>query len=208
MRSRAKQHLPSVLLTLLSIIQALALELLWSRLHASPFLWNGGWGAVVGWLQIAGMFLGILQIWFFYTSLVLRFQWLPSFRDSLIPFVIGILEFSMIELLGPSRLGAWFLTLAAVFAVSVVEGHSIFRRARRDPANREFFDTVDRATRRDHMRPAAIVVGIAAIGALLQITGDQRWLASVALLLANGALLYQIAEARRYWDQAMSGEED
>ena len=43
MRSRAKDHLPSVLLTLLSIVQALALQLLWE--HVPPTLscmcWTG-----------------------------------------------------------------------------------------------------------------------------------------------------------------------
>jgi hypothetical protein len=36
MRERAKQQMPIVLLTLLSIIQALALELLWSHIEATP----------------------------------------------------------------------------------------------------------------------------------------------------------------------------
>jgi hypothetical protein len=38
MRSRAKTHFPSVLLTLISIIQALALELMWSKIVESDFL--------------------------------------------------------------------------------------------------------------------------------------------------------------------------
>lgn len=36
MRERAKQQMPMVLLTLLSIIQALALELVWSHIEATP----------------------------------------------------------------------------------------------------------------------------------------------------------------------------
>jgi hypothetical protein len=40
MNSRARELLPSVLLTLISIIQALALELLWSRLGEQSHLWT------------------------------------------------------------------------------------------------------------------------------------------------------------------------
>ena len=41
-RRRAMEIFPSVLLTVLSMVQALALELLWTRLGDSPYLWEGG----------------------------------------------------------------------------------------------------------------------------------------------------------------------
>ncbi len=89
---RAKDLLPSIILTILSMIQALALELFWSRIEDSVFLWQGGLDAVVGWLQLSVMLVGILLIWVFYVSFVLRFTWLPSLEDTLIPFLIGLLE--------------------------------------------------------------------------------------------------------------------
>ena len=94
MQQRAKALMPSMLLTLLSIIQALALELLWSRLTASEHLWRFDWVALLGWLQMSAVLLGIIEIWLMYTSLVLRLRWTPSTRDSVIPFVIGLLEFA------------------------------------------------------------------------------------------------------------------
>ena len=96
---RAKDLLPSIILTILSMIQALALELFWSRIEDSVFLWQGGLDAVVGWLQLSVMLVGILLIWVFYVSFVLRFTWLPSLEDTLIPFLIGLLEFAMIDLM-------------------------------------------------------------------------------------------------------------
>ena len=91
-RERAKEHFPSVLLTLLSIIQALALELLWNRLRGNDYFWDGGISAVVGWTQAAVLLLGIFQVWLFYTSIVMRFRWVPTTRDAVIPFVMGALE--------------------------------------------------------------------------------------------------------------------
>ena len=111
---RAKDLLPSILLTILSMIQALALELFWSKIEDADFLWNGGVGAVIGWLQLAVMLLGMLLIWVFYVSFVLRFTWLPSLEDTLIPFLIGLLEFAMIDLMRPGLLAVWFVLLGAV----------------------------------------------------------------------------------------------
>ena len=99
MRNRATDLLPSVLLTVLSMIQALALELLWTRLRESPYLWTASWDALLGWTQATAMLLGFLVVWLLYISFVMRFRWLPSLSDSVIPFGIGILEFSLIDLM-------------------------------------------------------------------------------------------------------------
>jgi hypothetical protein len=91
MRERATELLPSVLLTLLSMIQALALELLWTRVRETPVLWGADWQALLDWGQVVVTVLGMTVVWLLYVSLVLRFTWLPSIRDSLLPFGIGIL---------------------------------------------------------------------------------------------------------------------
>jgi hypothetical protein len=207
MRTRSKDLLPSVLLTLLSIIQALALEMLWARFDESPYLWAGGWVSVLGWVQVAAMLLGILQIWLFYTSLAMRFRWLPATRDSILPFVIGILEFTLIDLLGPDTLGPWFCIFALIFAVSTWESHKIFSRARQDPENREFFDGVERAGLRDFAPAIASVGGLALFGVALQISGSPPWLALAGLVAAVVMLVYQVEVIRRYWDRTMFGSQ-
>ncbi len=60
MRQRAKAHMPMVLLTLLSIIQALAPELTWEHIREQPYLLELTLTAALGWLQIATTLLGIL----------------------------------------------------------------------------------------------------------------------------------------------------
>jgi hypothetical protein len=203
-RTRAKDQLPSVLLTLLSIIQALAIELLWTRLHETPYLWEAGWSSVIGWTQVAAMLLGIFQIWLFYTSLVMRFRWVPSIRDSALPFVIGILEFTLIDLMGSAYFPAWFCTLALIFGVSVWTGQTIFRRARQDPENREFFATLTPARLRDFAASISEVSGLVLIGILLYATGSPHWLAFLGLLFATGALAHQIQGTSRYWALSMT----
>ena len=76
--TRARELLPAILITVLSMIQALALELYWSKIGDSSYLWLGGWNAAIGWLQLAIVFLGIVLIWLLYVSSVLRFSWVPA----------------------------------------------------------------------------------------------------------------------------------
>jgi hypothetical protein len=202
--NRARDIVPSVLLTLLSIIQALALELLWSRLRETAYLWTASWESVLGWAQVFAMVLGFLQVWLFYTSIVMRFRWAPSLRDSILPFVIGILEFSLIELMGPDSLGPWFYTIALVFAVSVWTSQEIYQRARHDPENSEFFEKLKPATLRDFVPSIVSVGGLALIGVILQVSGSRGWFALAGFVIATGMLAYQIELTRRYWNLSMS----
>ena len=92
------------------------------------------------------MLLGILLIWVLYVSLMLRFTWLPSLEDALIPFLIGVLEFALIDMMGPELLSLWLPLFAAIFAVVTGASHLTMRQARRDPANDYFFDQMQQVT--------------------------------------------------------------
>jgi len=144
MRRRAKEHFPSVLLTFLSIIQALAVEFWWSSMRDSDYLWSGGWDAWIGWIQFFTIFLGILEVWLVYTSLVMRFVWLPGFNDSVMPFFIGIIEFCLVDLMGPDHLPIWLCVLGLIFAVMVASSHQTLVQARREPENDLHFRNVKR----------------------------------------------------------------
>ena len=205
MRTRATDLLPSLLLTVLSMVQALALELLWTRLRESPFLWAGDWGSLLGWGQVVAMLLGMSVVWLFYVSLVLRFTWLPTVSDSIIPFVIGLLEFTMIELMGPESLGPWFYNLALIFAVSPWASQKIFKRARQHEANREFFEAVSPASMRDYAPAVAAVAVLALFGMILQLSGSQGWLALCGILVAITALALQIKLLHHFWTLSLLG---
>jgi hypothetical protein len=204
MRTRATDLFPAVLLTILSMIQALALELLWTRVRESSYLWALHWDALLGWSQAAAMILGFLLVWLFYISIVMRFRWLPSLQDSVVPFGIGILEFSLIDLMGPDSLGPWLYVMALIFAASTWASHTIFRRARQDPENREFFASVRPASARDFASSIGAVAGIGLLGLVLQISGSRGWLALGAVLCTIAALAYQIEQTRRFWERSMS----
>lgn len=189
---RAKRNLPTVLLTLLSIVQALALELMWAHLTEQEYLYSWSFIAVIGWLQIVATFLGILLIWLIYSGLVMRFSWVPSTTDAVFPFLVGIIEFAEISTLGPTKFGPWFILTGVLFAAMTWVSQVTMRRARLDSDNDEFFSSVNPATWRDHLISLVPAVLLILVGVGMWINGDQTWIATIAFVSVIIFLLTQI----------------
>ena len=203
-RDRARQKFPTVLLTLLSIVQAVALEKLWEQSRLRPDLFDASWITVLNWLQLTATLLVIIFIWLLYVGLVMRFRFTPLLSDLILPFFVGLLEFLMIEMTHPGRLGAWFIVLAFISTMVNYIRHALFRRARRDPDNSEFFDVVPAATWRDHSARIIPTVLCAFVGAWLWVSGNQGWPALVAILLVLFGIASQMQIAARYWRLSVS----
>lgn len=199
MRERVKRNFPMVLLTLLSIVQALALELLWSHVSGAEYLFAATADALLGGLQILATFVGIVLIWVVYASAVMRFRWMPSIGDSVYPFIIGMIEFVMIEALGPGGVGRWIILTALMFAFMHWVNHGTMRRARSDPDNDTFFSKYAPATLRDFRFPILAVVLLLSAGLVLEFTRQAFFLALVALLLTNLVLVLQFRFSARIW---------
>jgi hypothetical protein len=206
--NRAKDLLPSIIITVLSMIQALALELYWTKIQSAEFLWLGGWDAIVGWMQLVVMLLGIIQIWLMYVSTILRFSWLPSMHDTVTPFAIGLLEFGMINLMGPDTLGLWFLVLAMIFGISNWAAHMIHRQARKDPENHYFFQNLPPANWRDFKGSFVVLAILVILGGTLWISGDAGILAVAGLLFAAAAIMRQLHLSSQYWMHSLGDAED
>ena len=138
-RERAKEHFPTVLLTLLSIVQAIALELLWAHISESSYQHESLLNGAFGWLQLASTLLGIVLIWVVYASNVMRFRWVPSTADSIYPFAVGIFVFWLVSSLGPGSVALWLLAMATCVGCMTYVSHATMRRARLNPDNAEFF---------------------------------------------------------------------
>ncbi len=193
-----------VLLTLLSIVQALALELLWSHVRESDYLFDMSWAALLTWIQIGTNFLGIVVIWIVYASTAMRFRWVPTTSDSVYPFVIGLLEFILIESLAPVYMGWWFVCLALIFALMTWVSHMTMRRARLDGENKEFFANLEPATIRDFYSAFTIIFGCILAGAYLVSSGDRGVLALIAVSGAFLVLVRQVIVAARFWEMSVS----
>jgi hypothetical protein len=195
--------MPQVILTVLSIIQALALEVLWSSIHESEHLWNGGFPALVGWLQVAAVFQGIVVMWIFYVSLVLRFRWTPTVSDSVIPFFLGVLEFTMAEMLEPGQIHLWFYVLAAIFLGASATSVYIISSAIRDAANQDVNVDFDLSRRSAAIHSGSLVGSLVVAGIAVHWAGPGGWIALAAVAVANGVLLVQAGIIRFYWNRSL-----
>jgi len=204
-RNRAIDQFPMVLLTLLSIVQALALEFLWDHLRHRSDLYDYSWIALLGWLQIAASLMVIILIWLTYSGMVMRFRWTPSTADSILPFFVGLIEFLMIDMMGPNNLGQWTIVLAVVFATMVIVSHKVHRRARRDPANRGWFEQYSPATLRDFLPQIVVITAIVLLGVWLSRSGNYGWPALCALIATHAILGYETYRAAKFWNQSMGG---
>ncbi len=202
-RIRARAHLPSVLLTLLSIVQAIALESLWDHTVHRQEIYELSLAATTGWLQIAVSLFIIIMVWLAYVSLVMRFIWTPSVTDLTLPFFVGVIELLMIESMGPDELGAWFVVLALIFTLLLLLTHSLYRRARRDSDNAEFFQQIQAATWRDHLLNAAYVAVVALAGIGFWLYDYPGWVAVMALLVLLCSVAYQIRLLAGFWRTSM-----
>lgn len=208
MRNRVKEHFPTVLLTLLSIVQALALELLWTHLRETDYLFEVSWITVISWIQIAATLLGIVLIWVVYASNVMRFRWVPKTSESVFPFLIGLIEFMLIETLGLNEIGLWFIFMALIFGMMVWVGHTTMRRARHDGDNDAFFSDIEPAKLRDFYPQITIVLSLAVAGVYLYISGDSRIFAMLALLATNGLLVWQFYSSAQFWNESVTEVSD
>ncbi len=206
-RRRATKQLPSVLLTLLSIIQAIALESLWERtIHRQEFF-EASWIATLGWLQVTVTFSVIVLIWIVYIALLMRFRWTPALTDLALPFAVGIAQFALIELASPARLGEWCLGLAALAVIAMAIDFRFIRRARRDPRNREFFDNVLPATWRDHAPQFCFVLFAIGAGAYIIVTKHNGWFAFLTLMISIASLAYNGWLQVHFWNKSMDGNQ-
>jgi len=205
-RDRARDSFPSVLLTLLSIVQAIALETLWEASRSRADLFDPSWLGMISWLQLAATFFGIIFIWLSYVGLVMRFRITPELGDLIIPFFVGLFEFLLIEMTSPERLGEWFVVLSVTAAMVTYFTHKLFKRARCDPANDVFFSIIKPATWRDHSERLLPATLSALAGIWIWYSGQTGWFALLAILFVWLSLFYQIWLSAKWWRVSMADD--
>lgn len=206
-RQRAKENFPTVLLSILGIIQALAMEILWSKLQELDYLSSFSMLSVIAWAQIIATFMGVVIVWVSYSSSAMRFRWVPSTMDSVFPFFIGLLEFAMIESINPNEPGLWLVFLAMIFASMNWVSHSMMRAARKDDDNVFFFKDVKPAQLSDFRKEFTTVATLVLIGCYFLLTTDHNpWVLLLPILAVNALLLFQFHMAEDFWARSTAEE--
>jgi hypothetical protein len=121
--SRLKGSFTPVYLTILSIIQAVALAEL-ARVVAD----NYAQFTLAQWALVLLTFLIVIIIWNHVTTDAMAWVWIPDVRDSLIPFLLGAFELYQAHAI-VAGLGPWLFGMVAGAALAVLEffhvGHQV-----------------------------------------------------------------------------------
>lgn len=201
LRNRAKSQFPSVLLTLSSVIQAMALETLWSRI--SDLARPSGFSAIPleAWLQALALLLAIVVLWIYYAQLVMRLVWIPRLTDSLIPFALGIGQFLEADTLGNGAVASWLAPFPVMFLLCHLSWVWTLARAREESENALLIEAFLQNGRlaRDGPMWASIAL-LAAMGVVVWILPGA---AIGALVCLNLLLILQIVLQGIYWRRSL-----
>ena len=207
-RKRAQEHFPTVLLTLLSIVQALALELLWEHIQETEYLFQTTQQAFVSWVQISTTLFGMVLIWVAYASNAMRFRWTPSTADSVYPFIIGLLEFIQIEMLTPGMVGQWVIIMAIIFGIMVLVSHLTMRSARLSGDNGDFFENVGPATLKDFYPQIAIIIMLIVGGVYVWLSENNGIFSYLLIAAILALLLWQYISAAKFWNSSVKENDE
>lgn len=199
-RERVKANVPAVVLTLLGIIQALAVELLWSFVISEPTIYEPSLAALISWLQILSLLVGMLMIWLIYAMNVTRFVWVPTMSEFVTPFWVGFMQFLCIYSLEFDNPGAWFISFALIILTMNWIAHSTMKRARMEPDNAAFFNNRGTATAADFYPVFAVIGMMLAAGFGCLVIGVNQWLLLLTLVFGVGGYsVWQLHKLRVWW---------
>ena len=192
-RNRVRSNVPAVVLTLLGIIQALALEQLWTHVLHSDVLYALNWQTLTTWTQIFTTLIAIILVWLVYAVNVTRFRWLPTVYEFILPFWVGFIQLLVIQALATTAIGFWFILMGVLFGTMIWIAQTTLRKARLDGGNASFFATIPPATWSDFL-PALTIIGLIltfGLYAAIFKTGDLTNLSMLLIMLLFACLRFR-----------------
>lgn len=129
--SQLKGSFTSIYLTILSIVQAVALGEL-ARAVADDYHQF----TPVQWALVLLTFLILIIIWNHVTTDAMTWVWIPDWRDSVIPFLLGAFELYQAHAI-VAGLSPWLFGMVAGAALAVLEFFHVGRQVRLEAENAE-----------------------------------------------------------------------
>jgi hypothetical protein len=137
---RLLDYYPTNYVTLLSIIQSIALGVLFAALFNEVSGISRGVFDPVWTILIAGTFLVIISIWITYTRLIPAMWIIPQTLDGVIPFFFGLTEVLTIFCISLHEIAWFYFSFSTVALVAIIQYIHSFRQARlHSEKNREWF---------------------------------------------------------------------
>jgi hypothetical protein len=126
---KLKNSLSPIYLTLLSVIQGMALADL-------ALIVSTGYQqfTVVRWLLVLVNFGVVITIWHTFTMHITLWRWIPDLRDTIIPFMIGAVELVFNHTISLS-LSAWLFIMAIIASMAMLAIWYVGQRAKEEDEN-------------------------------------------------------------------------
>jgi hypothetical protein len=198
-QEKALLQFPGVYVTLVSVVQAITLEVLVSRFGELGLGLSLTWESAIVWLEIALLGQTIFYVWVSYTLLVILAQWVLRVFDFAAAFGVGLLQLVSVGWIGIDTTRQLFFVIAIGFFAGAWISHSNTGAAAARPENAEVMATLP--TRRisvllavvGALGTAGFSIGGRSVGALVVVFG--------ILVLCNGVLLAAQLQWFRWWNQ-------
>jgi hypothetical protein len=164
LHNKLKESFGPIYLTVLSVIQGVALADLASVVQASYQEFT-----FVHWLLTAINFVMFIIIWNAYTIQSAIWTWIPDLRDAIIPFVFGALELFLNHAI-TLTLTAWFTALTLLSGVGMLANWHSIRRSKEESDNARLLSLFGRLLLRFEMfYLLALIIMFLLFGAISQI---------------------------------------
>lgn len=204
---KMKESFTQTYLTILSIIQAVALADL-ATLVAGEYKHF----TIVHWLLVLLTFFVLISIWNVYMIQSTVWDWIPDFRDAAIPFIFGALELFLNHTIILS-MSLWLVGLAGIGIMGALGTWYMDLRARKEGENDELLSYL----RSHHLLFALYYTGgsilllllgflsyVAGLSADVGVQGSQGAFAVGLLLMVGISLVGSVIISHLYWRKAIN----
>jgi hypothetical protein len=184
--------------TLVSVVQAIALEVLVSRVGELGVGLEMNWQAAIVWLEIVLLGLTVFYVWVSYTLLVTMAQWVLRVFDFAAAFSVGIVQFVSIRWIGIETIRPFFAMVLVGFVAGALISYSNTRAAAARPENEAVMSAL----------PSLRISGLLAVVGLLGLVGvaagpEPSALLFLTLLLCNAFLLTALLQWFSWWNRVV-----
>ena len=164
LKQRLKDSFSLVYLTLLSVIQGVALADLALIVGAGYQQFT-----VVRWLLVLVNFGMVISIWHTFTIHITLWSWIPDLRDAIVPFMIGALELVFNHTISLS-LSAWLFIVAIIASMATLAIWYVGQRAKEENENTKLLGLL----RRQHRLFALYNLGASTLYLLLAVASHME----------------------------------
>jgi len=138
---RLLDYMPTYYVTLVSIIQSIALGLLFAALFNEVSGITRGTFDPIWTILIIGTFFLIISIWITYTRTVPAMRVIPQTLDAIVPFFFGLTQALAIFCISLHEIAWFYFSLSSCAVVAILQYIHSFRQARLHyEKNREFLE--------------------------------------------------------------------